>query len=52
MPVIPLFAVVDNKGAVAFVHIGAIASKAGVIVFTFIVNVAVVAQMPAVGVKI
>jgi len=52
VPVIPFVEVVDNTGAVVFAQIGATALKLGIIVFTFMVNVAVVAQIPAVGVKV
>ena len=52
VPVIPFVEGDDNIGAVVFTHIGATALKLGIIVFTLTVNVAVVAQIPALGVKV
>ena len=52
VPVIPFVEVVDNNGAVAFAQIGATVLKLGIIVFTFMVKVAVVAQIPVLGVKV
>ena len=52
VPVIPFVDDDNNIGAVAFAQIGATVLKLGIIVFTFMVNVAVVAQIPAVGVKV
>jgi len=52
-PVTPLFEVVGNVVSVAPEHIGATAVNVGVIFgLTVIVNVAVVAHCPAVGVKV
>ena len=51
VPVIPFEDGDDNIGAVAFAQIGSTALKLGIIAFTLIVNVAVVAQIPALGVK-
>ncbi len=51
-PVIP-FVEVDGKiGAVVLAQIGVTVSNNGVIAFTLIVNVVVVAQIPSVGVKV
>ena len=53
VPVIPLLEVVGNADKVAPEHIGATALNVGVIFgLTVIVNVAVVAHCPAVGVKV
>ena len=53
VPVIPLFEVVGNADKVAPEQIGATVVKVGVILeLTVIVNVAVVAHCPAVGVKV
>jgi hypothetical protein len=52
-PVLPLFDVVGSAGKVAPEQIGATALKVGTIFgLTVIVNVAVVAHCPAVGVKV
>ena len=52
-PVMPLFDVVGNADKVAPEQIAAIAAKVGVTVeLTVIVNVAVVAHCPAVGVNV
>src|SRR6185437_1936696 len=52
-PVTPLFEVVGKADKVAPEHIGATALKVGVMFgLTVIVNVAVVAHCPAVGVKV
>ena len=52
-PVMPLLDVVGNADKVAPEHIGATALNVGVIFgLTVIVNVAVVAHCPAVGVKV
>ena len=52
-PVIPLVEVVGNADKVAPEHIGATALNVGVMFgLTVIVNVAVVAHCPAVGVKV
>ena len=49
----PLLEVVDSGDKVAPEHIGAIAVNVGVtLVLTVIVNVAVVAHCPAIGVKV
>jgi hypothetical protein len=51
--VIPLFDVVGSGASVAPEHIGATAVNVGVtLVLTVIVNIAVVAHCPAVGVKV
>ena len=53
VPVIPLVDVVGKAANVAPEHIGATAANAGVTFgFTVIINVAVVAHCPAVGVKV
>ena len=53
VPVKPLLEVVGNADKVAPEHIGAIAVNVGVIFgLTVIVNVAVVAHCPAVGVNV
>jgi hypothetical protein len=53
VPVIPLVDVVGKIGAVAPLHIGAIAAKVGVVIgFTVTVKFAVLAQSPTVGVKV
>jgi len=53
VPVIPLFEVVGRADKVAPEQIGATVVKVGVILeLTVIVNVAVVAHCPAVGVKV
>ena len=52
VPVIPFVDGDDNRGAVAFAQIEATVLKLGIIVFTVMVNVAVVAQIPVVGVKV
>jgi hypothetical protein len=53
VPVIPLLEVTGNTGAGAPLHIGAIAVKVGTTFgLTVTVNVAVLAQRPAVGVKV
>jgi hypothetical protein len=53
VPVIPLVEVVGNIGAVAPLHIGAIAAKVGVPTgFTVTDNVVALAQSPTVGVKV
>jgi len=53
VPVTPLLDVVGNAVRVAPAHIGATAVNVGVIFgLTVIVNVAVVAHCPAVGVKV
>jgi hypothetical protein len=53
VPVIPLFDVVGSTGTVAPEQIAAIAVNVGVIFgLTVTVNVVVVAQSPAVGVKV
>ena len=53
VPVIPLLEVVGRADKVAPEHIGATALKVGVILgLTVIVNVAVVAHWPTVGVKV
>ena len=53
VPVIPLLEVVGNGVSVAPEQIGAIAVNVGVVlVFTVIVNVAVVAHCPGSGVKV
>ena len=53
MPVIPLVEVVGNAVSVAPEQIGATALNVGVILgLTVIVNVAVVAHCPAVGVNV
>jgi hypothetical protein len=53
VPVIPLLEVVGNADKVAPEQIGATAVNVGVTFgFTVIVNVAVVAHCPAVGVKV
>ncbi len=52
VPEIPFVDVDNNIGAVAFTQIGATVLKFGIIVFTVMVNVAVVAQIPVVGVKV
>jgi hypothetical protein len=53
VPVIPLVEVVGKTGAVAPLHIGAIAAKVGVITaFTVTDKLAVLAQSPTVGVKV
>ena len=52
-PVMPLFEVVGSADKVAPEHIGATALNVGVMFgLTVIVNVAVVAHCPAVGVKV
>jgi hypothetical protein len=51
--VIPLFEVVGNGASVAPEHIGATAVNVGVtLILTVIINVAIVAHCPAVGVKV
>jgi hypothetical protein len=53
VPVIPLVEVVGKIGAVAPLHIGAIAAKVGVATaFTVTDKLAVLAQSPTVGVKV
>ena len=53
VPVIPLFEVVGKAANVVPEHIGATALKVGVVLeLTVIVNVAVVAHSPAVGVNV
>ena len=53
VPLMPLLEVIGNGDNVAPEHIGATAVNAGVMLeFTAIVNVAVVAHWPAVGVKV
>lgn len=52
IPVIPFVDGEVNIGAVVFAQIGATGLKLGIIVLTFMVNVAVVAQIPGVGVKV
>jgi len=53
VPVIPLFEVVGKAANVAPEQIGATALKVGVVLeLTVIVNVAVVAHSPAVGVNV
>jgi hypothetical protein len=53
VPVIPLVDVVGKIGAVAPLHIGAIAAKVGVVIaFTVTDKLAVLAQSPTVGVKV
>ena len=53
VPVMPLVDVVGNAANVVPEHIGVTAVNVGVaLVFTVIVNVAVVAHCPAVGVKV
>jgi hypothetical protein len=53
VPVIPLVDVVGKTGAVAPLHIGAIAAKVGVTIgFTVTDKVVALAQSPTVGVKV
>jgi hypothetical protein len=52
VPVIPFVEVGDNIGATVFAHIGEITLKIGVIVFTLMFKVVVVAQGPGLGVKV
>jgi hypothetical protein len=52
VPVIPFVEDDGNNGAVAFAQIEETIVKIGVIVLTFIFKVAVVAQMPGVGVTV
>ena len=53
IPVMPLFEVVGSAANVAPAHIGAMAVNVGVaLVLTVIVNEAVVAHCPAVGVNV
>ena len=53
VPVIPLLEVVGNGDSVAPEHMGAIVLKVGVMFgLTVMVNVAVVAHCPAVGVNV